>query len=202
LWEPSSGFFLVDEHLDRMSRGAEYFGWSFDRLVALATLTDAAREVRARNEPSRVRLFLSAQGSLKTDHAPLQPLPTPYRLSLARHAISSSDRSLYRKTTDRRAYENATPRNPSAHDAILWNERGEITETKIANIAVELDGKLYTPPVASGLLDGCYRRALLARGEIIERVVTKEELVRATRIILLNSVRRSWDAVLCDDNNF
>ncbi len=201
LWEPSSGFFLVDEHLDRMSRGAEYFGWSFDRQVALATLTDAAREVRARNEPSRVRLFLSAQGALKTDHTPLQPLPTPYRLSLARHAISSSDRSLYRKTTDRRAYENATPRNPSAHDAILWNERGEITETKIANIAVELDGKLYTPPVASGLLDGCYRRALLERGEIIERVITKEEIVRATRIILLNSVRRSWDAVLCDDGN-
>jgi para-aminobenzoate synthetase/4-amino-4-deoxychorismate lyase len=83
---------------------------------------------------------------------------------------------------------------------ILWNERGEITETKIANIAVELDGKLYTPPITSGLLDGCYRRALLERGEITERVVMKEELARATRIVLLNSVRRSWDGALCDNS--
>jgi para-aminobenzoate synthetase/4-amino-4-deoxychorismate lyase len=83
----------------------------------------------------------------------------------------------------------------------LWNERGEITETKIANIALELDGTLYTPPITSGLLDGCYRRKLLERGEVTERIVTKEDLARATRIILLNSVRRSWEAVLCEHSD-
>jgi para-aminobenzoate synthetase/4-amino-4-deoxychorismate lyase len=198
LWEPSEGFFLIEEHLDRISRGAEYFGWPFERGVAISALHDVEREVRIRREPSRVRLFLCAEGACRTDHAPLRPLPTPYRLSLARQPISSSDRSLYRKTTDRRAYDSALPLNPTADDVILWNERGEITETKIANIAFELDGTLYTPPLTSGLLDGCYRRVLIERGEIRERVVTKEELARATRIILLNSVRRSWEGTLCD----
>lgn len=197
LWEPSNGFFLVDEHLDRISRGAEYFGWPFEREVALTTLKDVERELLAGDNPFRIRLFLAGDGSFKTDHAPLQALPAPYRLSLAQTPVSSSDRSLYRKTTDRRAYENAIPHDPTAHDVILWNERGEITETKIANIAVELDGKLYTPPITSGLLDGCYRKTLVERGELTERVLMKEDLARATRIIVLNSVRRSWEAVLC-----
>jgi para-aminobenzoate synthetase/4-amino-4-deoxychorismate lyase len=201
LWEPSHGLFLVDEHLDRISRGAEYFGWLFERAQALTTLKDAERELSARDKPFRIKLFLTADGSFKTEHAPLQPLPTPYRLSLARHPVSSSDRSLYRKTTDRRAYESAIPQDPTAYDVILWNERGEITETKIANIALELDGTLYTPPITSGLLDGCYRRKLLERAEVTERIVTKEDLARATRIILLNSVRRSWEAVLCEHSD-
>jgi para-aminobenzoate synthetase/4-amino-4-deoxychorismate lyase len=82
---------------------------------------------------------------------------------------------------------------------ILWNERGEITETRIANICLEIDGKIYTPPVTSGLLGGCYRGELLAKGEIAEKVLLLDDLRRAKRMILLNSLRRSWEAVLCED---
>ncbi|MEN9845521.1 MAG: aminodeoxychorismate synthase component [Pseudomonadota bacterium] len=201
LWEPSKGFFLLDKHLDRISQGAEYFAWPFKREEALTILEHVQPELTSGKQPFRVRLFLTSAGSFRTDHALLKPLPTPYRLSLAQHPISSSDRSLYRKTTDRRAYDSALPLDPTAHDVILWNERGEITETKIANIAVELDGKLYTPPITSGLLDGCYRRVLLEREELTERALTKEDLARATRVIVLNSVRRSWEGTLCDKSD-
>lgn len=197
LWEPSKGFFLLTEHLDRISQGAEYFGWTFNRESAISALNEVAQEFNASVSTHRVRLFLNENGSFRTDHAPLQPLPSPYRLSLARHPVSSSDRSLYRKTTDRRVYDTAIPENADAHDVILWNERGEITETKIANICLEIDGKLYTPPISSGLLSGCYRSILLASGEIQERVLTKDDLTKASRVVLINSLRRSWEAVVC-----
>jgi para-aminobenzoate synthetase/4-amino-4-deoxychorismate lyase len=196
LWEPLKGFFLLAEHLDRISAGTDYFGWSFNREVAISALTEVAKELNASTSSHRVRLFLDQNGSLRTDHAILQPLPSPYRLSLARHSISSTDRSLYRKTTDRRAYDNAIPEHSDAHDVILWNERGEITETKIANICLEIDGKLYTPPISSGLLGGCYRSVLLTSGEVEERILTKEDLARASRIVLINSLRRSWEAMV------
>jgi para-aminobenzoate synthetase/4-amino-4-deoxychorismate lyase len=199
LWEPSQGFFLVDKHLDRMSEGAEYFGWPFDRNLAVSTLARVEREVDSSSIPHRVRIFLTADGSFTTDHAPVTPLPHPYRLSLAQRAILSTDRSLYRKTTDRRVYDDASPQHVEAHDVILWNERGEITETRIANICLEIDGKIYTPPVTSGLLGGCYRGELLAKGEIAEKVLLLDDLRRAKRMILLNSLRRSWEAVLCED---
>jgi para-aminobenzoate synthetase/4-amino-4-deoxychorismate lyase len=113
--------------------------------------------------------------------------------------ISSREYALYRKTTDRKVYDEAVPQDPEAHDVILWNERGELTETRIANISLEIDGKLYTPPIMSGLLGGCYRSELLSRGEIEERVLVREDLKRAKRIVLMNSLRRTWEGTLCGE---
>jgi para-aminobenzoate synthetase/4-amino-4-deoxychorismate lyase len=100
---------------------------------------------------------------------------------------------LFHKTSDRAPYDEAIPSHPESVDVILWNERGEITESRIANIVVDIDGELVTPPLSCGLLAGCYRRHLLERGEIRERIILKADLPRATRIIFINSLRRSWN---------
>lgn len=73
---------------------------------------------------------------------------------------------------------------------LLFNERGEVTESCIANVVVELDGKKVTPPVLSGLLAGTFRAELLEQGEIEEGVVALDDLKRATSIWRINSVRR------------
>ena len=43
--------------------------------------------------------------------------------------------------------------------------------------------------MSCGLLAGVFREELLERGEVGERVVRVEELARATRVWLVNSVR-------------
>jgi para-aminobenzoate synthetase/4-amino-4-deoxychorismate lyase len=197
LWEPTTGFFLLEEHLSRIAEGAEYLSWPLNTEDVMKLLDDVAQQCAMTMQPHRVRMYASKTGTLRYDFSPLAPLPSPYRLSLAREPVSSSDMSLFRKTTDRRTYDNATARDNEAHDAILWNERGEITETKIANVVLELDGVLYTPPVTSGLLEGCYRKHLVTQGKIVERVLTVQDLYRATRIVLMNSLRRTWEAELC-----
>ena len=78
---------------------------------------------------------------------------------------------------------------PGATDVLLYNQKGEITESTIANIAVDLRGRLYTPPVRCGLLPGTLRAFLLERGDITEKSVTVKQLVSCQRIFLLNSVR-------------
>jgi para-aminobenzoate synthetase/4-amino-4-deoxychorismate lyase len=75
----------------------------------------------------------------------------------------------------------------------LWNERGELTEACIANLVVELDGQLYTPPVKCGLLAGTYRAWLLEQGKVKERVIRVEELGRCGWVFLANSVRGMWE---------
>jgi para-aminobenzoate synthetase/4-amino-4-deoxychorismate lyase len=77
----------------------------------------------------------------------------------------------------------------------LWNERGEVTETSIANVIVELDGTWCTPPVTCGLLAGTLRAELLAAGVIRERVITIADLSRASQIDVINSVRGRRAAV-------
>jgi len=49
-----------------------------------------------------------------------------------------------------------------------------------------------TPPVASGLLPGVYRRYLLDTGQIRERILRREDLARCTALMLANSLRGRW----------
>lgn len=198
LWEPTKGFFLLPEHLSRLYESADYLSWFYSRSLVLETLQAAEQKLALLERPQRVRLFLSASGAARSEATEIAHLPNPYRISLAKEPIVTTDGTLYRKTTDRRVYESAIPQSANSHDVLLWNERGEITETKIANICLEIDGVLYTPPVTSGLLNGCYRQHLLAQGEITERTLTRDDLAQSSRIVLINSLRRSWEAQLCE----
>jgi para-aminobenzoate synthetase / 4-amino-4-deoxychorismate lyase len=58
-----------------------------------------------------------------------------------------------------------------------------------------MDGKLYTPPLACGLLPGAFRAQLLETGQVEERIVRVDELKDCTKIFLVNSVR-SWQRVI------
>ena len=113
-----------------------------------------------------------------------------WRVGLATAPLDSANRFLCHKTTHRCFYEQPLRERPDCDDLIFWNERGEVTESSIANVVVEMDGERWTPPRSSGLLAGTFREELLALGEIRERVILKEELKRAERLFLINSVRR------------
>jgi len=47
-------------------------------------------------------------------------------------------------------------------DVLLWNDRGELTESSIANVIVEKGGLRLTPPVDCGLLPGVERARAIA----------------------------------------
>jgi len=103
---------------------------------------------------------------------------------------------LYHKTTARAVYDRARASRPDCDDVILWNARGEITETTTANIVADIGGELVTPPVSCGLLAGTMRAHLLAQGEITERIMTKTDVRRVRSIYLINSVRQWINATL------
>jgi para-aminobenzoate synthetase/4-amino-4-deoxychorismate lyase len=77
---------------------------------------------------------------------------------------------------------------------LYCNERDEVTEGTIHNLVVEKDGRLVTPPVACGVLPGTLRQELLERGVLVEKVVSREALLAARRLWLINSVR-GWRRV-------
>jgi para-aminobenzoate synthetase/4-amino-4-deoxychorismate lyase len=114
-------------------------------------------------------------------------------LGFATEPVDSGDVFLFHKTTNRGVYERALASRPDCDDVLLWNERGEITETAYANVALEIDGEWLTPPLDSGLLAGTMRGHLLDRGELRETVLMKDDVKRASRIAVINSVsKRAW----------
>ena len=191
-WDPAEGFILRDRHLHRLAESAEFFG--LGPLAESASLAlDAA--VAGRTTPARVRLTAGPRG-VHVDVRDLTPLPSPLRVALAPTPIPTSDRFLYHKTTHRQVYDNARHACPHADTVLLWNTAGELTEGTEATLVVELDGQKVTPPVSCGLLPGTLRAELLAGGDITERVVRVEDLPRATRVWLVNSVRGWMDVTL------
>ena len=143
-----------------------------------------------------MRLLASREGKVTCEAAPLEALEDAVRLKLSPRPVDSSDRFLYHKTTRRRVYEQALRSCPGAEDVILWNERGEITETCFGNLVFMLDGELVTPPVSCGLLAGTFRAGLIEGGLVSERVITMDLLRQSRRFFRVNSVRRWQVAVL------
>lgn len=145
--------------------------------------------------------LLEHDGSRRTETFPLVPSPEPVSLGISPLRVRSGAPLLRHKTTRRRIYEDAGAACPDCDDVILLNERGEITETTIANIVLDMGGKLITPTLECGLLPGVCRQALLDDGTISEATVTPDMLSAAREIWLINSVRKWRRAVLCDPDS-
>jgi len=206
LWETQTGYFLLDAHLARLADTAAYFNAPLDLAAIKNHLRTLATDLRG---PHKIRLLIQLNGVLTVEKTPLAaarpppvektPLaaarPPPLRVGLAASPVDSQTVWLYHKTTRRAVYEVARASRPDCDDALLWK-----TEASLANVALDLDGRWYTPPVASGLLAGVFRGRLLADGQIRvrERVLTRADLRAARRIALMNAVRKWQPAVLVD----
>ena len=116
------------------------------------------------------------------------------KVSLAKQPVNSNNIFLYHKTTYRSVYEDAKKDFSECDDVLLFNERGELTEFTIGNLVVEMDGKLYTPPISCGLLAGTFREYLIETGQVEERVIRVDEIEKCEKVFLVNSVRM-WQRV-------
>ena len=187
-WAPGEGIFLLDRHLSRLRASAEYFGTVIDE----ASLERALAEAQG-NAPLRLRLLVGRDGRSRLERSPLVPAPEVLRVGIAASAVDDRDRFLFHKTTNRSTYERA--QRPGFDDMILWNERGQATESTKANLVVERGGRRVTPPVDAGLLAGTFRAEVLSTGEVQEGTVMLDELRRAERVWLINSVR-GWQRAI------
>lgn len=192
------GFDLLDAHLARLAASARHFGIPFtpDHAKAEIEAHMTAWDIGALH-PLKVRLVLVRSGALSVEGC-TAPKSTAVKLGFARDAVDPANLFLYHKTTQRDFYETARCTRPDCDDVVMWNVNGEATETSRGNLVVLLDGAMLTPPISSGLLPGVFRAHELAKGTIREAVIRKEDLARAQRIWMINSVRRWVPAIWMD----
>jgi para-aminobenzoate synthetase/4-amino-4-deoxychorismate lyase len=175
-----------DAHLARIAASAAYFGFRFDP-AAVRTSLDARL---AGAGDARVRLRCYRDGTVGVDVEDLpHPTTAPVRLAIDPTPVDTTACWPHHKTSLREPYTARLARHPSADDVVLVNERGEVTESCTANLAVRLDGHWWTPPLDSGCLPGIERARLVADGVLHERVLRPADLHRAEDLALVNSLR-------------
>jgi para-aminobenzoate synthetase / 4-amino-4-deoxychorismate lyase len=188
LWTPKDGYFLLPYHLKRLMQSAEYFDFTVDLRYVESELAKWAEKLSKTSH--RIRLLVSKKGAVAIESNPFEILKADFPdIALAASPIDSSNPFLFHKTTNRQIYQDAINSVSSLQDVLLYNQKGEITESTIANIAVEFDGILYTPPIRCGLLQGTYREWMLEQKKIIEKVVKIDDISSASNVFLMNALR-------------
>ncbi|MBI3016970.1 MAG: aminotransferase class IV [Deltaproteobacteria bacterium] len=99
------------------------------------------------------------------------------------------------------AYLDAKKQN--TQDAVMQNYKGEITEATTSNIFIVKKGTLYTPSLESGLLKGLIRTLLIDIAhknhlKLIEKKITKQELLHADECFLCGSIKCILPVTSCN----
>jgi para-aminobenzoate synthetase/4-amino-4-deoxychorismate lyase len=194
-WDAGRGYILLEQHLRRLAASAEALGFACAPDELRRQLQAA---VSSPGNRLKVRLLLAPDGSATIDTEPLIApcaAAVPARVALAKTRIDPREPLLSHKTTWRPWYADVLERHPGCLDVLFCNVHDEVTEGTIHNLVVEKNGRLVTPPLRCGLLPGTLRGELLQRGIVTEEVILREELLAASRLWLINSVR-GWRRVI------
>lgn len=168
------------EHIRRMKKTAKFFNFIFPE--KLKSLTPKKNGI--------MKIVLDKNGEYKIEYKRLNPSYTN-KIIISQTPVNSSNIFLYHKTTIRDLYAKSFEKikNNEIYDEIFYNEKEELTEGARTNLIIEKDGKLYTPKLSCGLLNGILRQKLLDKHKCTEKVLYKADLSKADKIYCINSVR-------------
>ena len=176
-----------DQHLKRLREAARYFAYPFDEEKLKVELNQTLAEL----DPStdyRLRISIAKSGKMTCKLEKLQALPEAFCKAILVPQNTNLQRPFtYFKTSYRPHLD------LGQQEQIYYNSQGQLLESSIGNLVLQLDGHLYTPPVELGLLDGIYRQHLLATGQATERSLSLDDLKSAEKIYACNALRGLYE---------
>ncbi|MEE8294126.1 MAG: aminodeoxychorismate synthase component I [Sphingomonadales bacterium] len=192
LWTEDTGVHFYDAHMKRLASSANYFGFQIKIKQIKNRLSKISSTFIDKN-PKKIRLTLARSGELnfETQNYNRPKNKDHFEVIISPHKVSSMDPFLFHKTTNRALFNSELEhsKNQKFYDILFVNEKGNITEGAFNNIFVQGNrGELFTPSLKCGLLPGILRAKLVESGKFKETSLTCDELEKATKIWLGNSV--------------
>lgn len=147
------------------------------------------RLLTSKNYPiSRLRISFRNDGDwLITNHEYLDPKPA--KLMIFNQPNMDNELRIKSFPYDRNLALHQDANAAGFDDGILLTTDGEVAETAFANIALEIDGEWLTPPLTAGILNGVMRAIAIDAKMISVAPITKAQLERASRGLLISSLR-------------
>ena len=206
--------FALDEHFERMAESARRIGLVLPPRAEMAAACE--QTVQAVGGECYLRIVVTrGAGKLGLDPA----LADTPRLLVIGMPLALPDVALYRDGADvivARAHRRNAPgavdplvksgnylpsvlavaeaRARGGYEAILLDGEGRVAEGSSSNIFIARAGRLVTPPLSAGILEGITRRHVIALARsfgiaVDELAFTPEELAAADEAFLTSSVR-------------
>lgn len=206
--------FAYERHWRRLEKDAArtHIPFPFDAAKVRAHLRELLRANGVREGTARIYIVYNKVGFWQSDESFPQVdlilytagLPTyrePARLALREHGRHAASPLAGVKVISwlNNVWNLAEAQQRGFDEVVLLNERGEVAECTAANIFCARGGKVLTPPLSSGCLEGVTRGALLeiapdAGVPIAEQTLRPQDLFSADEVFL-SSTNRSLLAV-------
>lgn len=138
------------------------------------------------HEIGRLRICFG-QEIFQIAHDSYSELTEPARLNFHTQTISGAVHKLF-PYDDRFALIKAA-NDEGYHDSVLFNEKNEITETAVSNLAFYIDGQWVTPPITSGILPGVIRAIAIEECKVRVRPIHVSEIPEVESGFMLSSLR-------------
>jgi para-aminobenzoate synthetase/4-amino-4-deoxychorismate lyase len=185
----SQGFVDLDRHLGRMWNSEDMLFWHPSNTNRAHEALAAA--VAGRHGDLRVRLMRNESAKFVAQAEKLEPNPAFWKFKVSPERVDSADVLLRHKTDWRELYDRESSRVASdgLDEVLFLNERGELTEGSRTNLFIRKNGRLVTPPLSCGLLNGVLRSKLLESGECEEEILYLQDLDVPANVFLGNSLR-------------
>lgn len=190
-WHEQTGLMWEELHIERLRHSARTLSFEYEEADVRLQLAQAVRNLHGAH---KLRLALTKSGKVHIQASPFHPEAedTIWPVTLSTYRIDSRDALLAHKTTRREFIETELIRLRNltgCREVLFLNEKDEVCEGSFTNVFVLREGQYLTPPLASGLLPGVLRQALLDSGEAQECVLTVKDLQQARQFYIGNSVR-------------
>lgn len=182
--------FLLGYHLKRLKHSADYFLFKYDKDVILNEIEKNITKL-SKSKKYKIRILLNKWGNIKVSSKVLNISESKAKVLLSKAIRCDINKFLYHKTSYRPWDVEFKQATEKGFDEVLFvNKNDEILEGAITNLVIENDGKYFTPPLELGILNGCYRQFLINNKMCEEKLLTIDDLKRADKISLCNSVRK------------
>ena len=181
------GPFALDEHLARMARSAAAVRLPLD----LDAVRDDVGSILAAAAPGDgvLRVLATRGGRRIALVEPLKALPDTIALATVTYAPSRVLNGVKSLSYAANMLASRLAREAGADEALFVTPHGRVLEAPTTSFVYVVDRRLYTPPLAEGILDSITRRVLFAVTEIEERATTLDDLRTIDEAFLASSLR-------------
>ncbi|EMJ99884.1 MULTISPECIES: aminodeoxychorismate synthase component I [unclassified Leptospira] len=182
--------YFLNDHKERMRTSAKEFGFSWKEEEWESAVGEATGKINSDNN-YKVKIILLSSGEFKSEVSEFDSGPKEGKILFSGTSTDKKNRFFYHKTNIREifseGYESATSKGYI--DRIYTNREGHLTEGAIHSIFLFLNREWITPSLEEGILPGVARKRWIKKLKAKERRISKEDLILASKIILVNSLR-------------
>lgn len=182
--------YFKSSHINRLINTKKFFSFPISESKIIRKFTRLENLLKKINKILKIHFRIYSNGKIQIFLTPIEK-KKGFIFKISSIKTKSENIFLYYKTNNRILYENELrkAKKENFDEVVFFNENGYLTEGSYTNIIVQIDGKFYTPPIQSGLLNGIFREKMIKKYQIKEKNININEFLSSECIFFINSVR-------------